>query len=124
MAYSSPLTRWLRDCLVGISLGVALMASPGASAAGGDHPILLEVVHLQDRVAYQASCDVTDGLGKTRTSTFDGQTNSSVRFVGTGVACRLRSPDAGTFQVTLRTNEAVLARVRGTASQSVTITGR
>jgi hypothetical protein len=97
------------------------MVPAAAAAAERDHPIMLEVVHLRDRVDYQASCDVTDGLGTTRTSTFVGQTNSSVRFVGIRVACHLRSPDAGTFQATLRNADSVLAREQVTASQSVTL---
>lgn len=113
----------------GIAAGIlALVAGLGAghpaAAADQDHPILLEVVHLRDPMAYQASCEVTDGLGTTRASSFVGETNSSVRFIGTRVACRLRATDAGPFQVTLRTAGTVLARARGTAEQPVIIAAR
>lgn len=95
-----------------------------AAAADKDHPILLEVVHLQEPTSYQASCEVTDGLGTTRASSFVGETNSSVRFIGTRVACRLRATEAGPFQVTLRTAATVLARAQGTAAQPVVIAAR
>jgi|GEM_PF-1623697 len=104
----------------------ALMLGAAGIATGAevDRPIVLEVVHLEERLAFQASCDVTDGLGTTRTSRFAGQTNSSVRFVGTGVACRLHSSDAGLFQATLRNAGTVLARARGGASDDVMIAAR
>lgn len=104
----------------------ALMLGAADTAIGAevDRPIVLEVVHLEERLAFQASCDVTDGLGTTRTSRFAGQTNSSVRFVGTGVACRLHSSDAGLFQATLRNAGTVLARARGGASDDVMIAAR
>lgn len=107
-----------------LALISGVVAGQPAVAGDRDHPILLEVVHLRDPMAYQASCDVTDGLGTTRTSSFVGETNSSVRFIGTRVACRLRATDAGPFQVTLRTAGTVLARARGTAEQPVIIAAR
>ncbi len=114
--------------LLGLAAALACaagLAAPGtALGAESDHPIMLEVVHLQERLAFHASCEVTDGLGTTRTSSFVGQTNSSVRFVGTNVACRLHSTDAGLFQVTLRNADTVLARARGGASDDVMIAAR
>lgn len=119
--------------LPGLIAGLLGVSGAGAVGVGGagsataadlDRPIVLEVVHLEDRLAFQASCDVTDGLGTTRTSSFAGQTNSSVRFVGTGVACRLHSSDGGMVQVTLRNDETILAQAHGGASDGIMIAAR
>lgn len=117
---------WLTGACAVLLGAMGIAASNTAVGAGLDHPILLEVIHLEERLAFHASCEVTDGLGTTRTSSFVGQTNSSVRFVGTSVACRLHSTGAGAglFQVTLRNGETVLARARGGATDAVMIAAR
>ncbi|MGC2856829.1 hypothetical protein ACM64Y_15260 [Novispirillum sp. DQ9] len=123
--YRPSLTRVLAILAFGAAVsGSAVAAVSSAARADQDHPITLEVIHLRDPMAYQASCEVTDGLGTTRASSFAGETNSSVRFLGTRVACRLRATDAGPFQVTLRSAGTVLARARGTAEQPVIIAAR
>lgn len=106
-----------------ISAAMLLFAG-SAAASDRDRAFLLEVVHLEQRLGYEAVCDVTDGLGTTRTSTFNGETNSSVRFIGTRVACLLQASKAGPFEVTLRSTDTVLARAQGAASGPVTIAAR
>lgn len=92
---------------------------------GGDQPFVLEVVHLGPQGAgYEASCDVTDGLGITRSSTFTRRVDGTVRLVGTQVACALRGSGDGLLQVILRSGQKILMRVEGPTNQPLTIAAR